>query len=92
MKNGDLSEFLDKLYLGEELLFEYQGLNFFLQGWSDQSKATMVLDCQATVPFENYIWKCVKTTMRECAEEFLQAPIWSGKSFLQIQRDVFWQD
>lgn len=92
MINGNITEFIDKLYYGEELLFEYQKETFFLQGWTKDDLAQMVLDHQTDEPFEKYIWECSKPSMRECAEAFLNASIWGGKCFYQIEREVIWKD
>lgn len=92
MKNGNLTEFMDKLYYGEELEFEYQGKQYFLQGWSENSRCRMTLDAIDHQPFEKYIWEYDHESMRNCAEAFIQAPIWEGKSFFQIESDVTWID
>ena len=42
MIDGRLSEFLDLLYMGEELVFEYHNVKYFLQGWSSEGQARMV--------------------------------------------------
>lgn len=92
MKNGNLTEFMDKLYYGEELEFEYLGKYYFLQGWSEGNISKMTLDAIDHSPFKKYTWECNCDSMRECAEAFIQAPIWEGKSFLQIENDVTWID
>ena len=92
MKNGNLTEFMDKLYCGEELEFEYLGERYFLQGWSEGSKSRMTLDAINHSPFEKYVWECDCESMRECADAFIQTPIWEGKSFYQIESDITWID
>lgn len=92
MKNGNVTDFIDKLYLGEELLFEYKGYEYFIQGWNEGPKAIMALDRYSNVPFEEYVWKVEKDKMSECAEAFLNAEIWDNSSFLQIQGEVNWKD
>ena len=52
----------------------------------------MVLDILNQAPFKEYVWECSKTSMKECAEEFLNSNIWDGKNFMQIQRDVTWKE
>lgn len=52
MINGDIKEFLDKLYCGEELLFEYENVEYFLQGWTEDNKAHMVLDRNSNDTFD----------------------------------------
>lgn len=92
MINGDITEFIDKLYYGEELWFEYAGKEYFLQGWANPPDATMVLDIQDGKPFKDYLWKCIRPSMRECAEEFLNSKLWGEKNFLEIQREVTWKE
>lgn len=92
MINGNITEFLDKVYYGEELFFEYQGIDYFLQGWNKDGEAVMVLDILNQAPFKEYMWECSKASMKECAEEFLNSNIWDGKNFMQIQRDVTWKE
>ena len=92
MINGSITEFLDKLYYGEELLFEYQSLTYFLQGWIQDGEATMVLDIQENAAFQGYLWECVRKTMKECAEEFLAAPLWNKKTFLEVEKELTWID
>ena len=92
MKNGNLTEFVDKLYYGEELEFEYLGKRYFLQGWSEDGISKLTLDAIDHDPFNNYVWECDRESMRDCAEAFIQAPLWEGKTFYQIERDVTWID
>ena len=92
MINGDITEFIDKLYYGEELLFEYDGKEYFLQGWTNSLDATMVLDIHDGKPFADYLWKCIRPSIRECAEEFLKSKIWGGKTFMEIQREIIWKE
>lgn len=92
MINGNITDFIDKLYYGEELLFEYNSKIYFIQGWIKDGKACMVLDEQKEEAFEDYLWECKKNSMRDCAEEFLSAKLWENKDFLQIEKEVFWKD
>lgn len=93
MKNGNVTDFLDRLYLGEELVFEYRDKIYFIQGWwEEESVATMVLDLVEKQDFHHYIWKKDANTMKACADAFLSTPLWEGKTFLQIQETVTWTD
>ena len=92
MINGNLTEFIDKLYLGEELLFEYAGIDYFLQGWSESDMNIMVLDRLTQPTVEGYIWQCSCATMRECAEKFLNEPLWGNDKFLNVHNDVIWKE
>lgn len=93
MIDGRLSEFLDLLYMGEELVFEYHTKKYFLQGWFTNGQARMVLDkISESESFNGYIWDYTGKSMKECADAFLKAAIWEGKDFLQIEKNVRWSD
>ena len=92
MKNGDINDFLDQLNYGGELVFEYAGSRYFIQGWTTTDRNFMALDYVRDEVFKNYIWTHEASTMKECADAFLSEPLWEGKNFLQIQDDVTWTD
>ena len=52
----------------------------------------MVLDDVTVLGNNKYLWEYQAETMRECAEAFLNAEIWGGKDFIQIQENVTWSD
>ena len=94
MIDGNITEFIDQLYYGQEIVFFYQNRKYFIQGWwnDDKSEATMVLDDVTEPHMGNYVWECHKQNMIECAEAFLYAPIWNGQDFLQIEKHIIWTD
>lgn len=94
MINGNITEFIDQLYYGQEIVFVYNEYRYFIQGWwSDNKKeASMVLTDMESDPSSGYLWEYHSDSMKECAEAFLISPIWDGKDFLQIQESVIWSD
>ena len=93
MKNGDIKEFLYLLYLGQEIVFDFHGQKYFLEGWSNKEESTMALDIVSSEePFSGYAWEHRAKTMKECADAFLSAPIWEGKEFLQVESEIDWTD
>ncbi len=91
MQGGDLKDFIDGLYYGYELIFEYKGVKYFIQGWHENDKNYMCLD----IPYResnDYVWEYEAKTMRECAEAFLDEKLWDGKTFYEIEKDVVWSD
>ena len=52
----------------------------------------MVLDDMSEDHEDDYIWECHAPTMNDCAETFLNAPIWHDQCFFQIEKDVKWTD
>ena len=89
MIDGKLTEFIDQLYYGQEIVFLYRGIKYFIQGWwnDDRSIATMVLEKLNDEPFKGYLWEYQSDKMSNCAEAFLAAPIWGGMDFLKIEAD-----
>lgn len=92
MINGSITEFIDKLYYGQELVFAYKKRKYFIQGWWKDNVATMVLDDVSEPSEKDYIWEFHSDKMSDCAEAFLSAPIWDGENFIQIQEMVTWSD
>ena len=94
MINGEMTEFVDKLFYGQEIVFMYKKTKYFIQGWwsDDKSAATMVLEELSDRPFSGYLWEYQADKMSKCAEAFLSAPIWNGKDFRQIENEVTWGD
>ncbi len=91
MKNGNIHEFLERLSYGEELQFEYDSKEYFLQGWLEEDNIhKMTMFEISEEPFNEYDWEYSCGSMQECAATFLSAPIWNGKTFIQIEQDVFW--
>lgn len=92
MINGDIKLFMDDLYAGQELLFSYEGIRYFVQGWTVEN-GTRHMECwEYESPGEEHLWERDGTSMVELANEFLIAPLWNGKSFEDIQSQVIWLD
>ena len=92
MKKEEFAEFIDQLYYGAEIVFEVNNSKFFIQGWTENDICIMVLDSVNEEPFQGYLWQHQASTMKECADAFLSAPIWDGKDILHIQDSVVWSD
>ena len=94
MIDGNITEFIDQLYYGQEIIFIYKEKKYFIQGWwsDDKNKATMVLTKVSEKPFKKYVLEYHANKMSVCAEAFLSAPLWEGKSFIEIHEDVIWSD
>lgn len=93
MKNGNITEFLNRLSYGEELDFEYDGKEYFLQGWAEEDgTCRMTMFVVEDNPFENYDWECRFESMKECADAFLAAKIWNNRTFLQVEEEITWKD
>ena len=91
VKNGELRDFIDGLYYGYAMLFVYDEVKYFIQGWTQDNKCYMFLDIPDKKQ-KDYEWKYEAPTMRACAEAFLSEKLWNGKTFYEIEKDVIWVD
>lgn len=91
MRNGNLRDFIEGLHYGNEMLFEYGGKKYFVQGWTEKGKCYMFLDVLHG-EHPGYIWKYEAQTMSECADAFLSEKLWNGENFYEIERNVNWTD
>ena len=91
MKNGNPKEFIDGLYYGDERVFIYNNEKFFIQGYIDSGKSTLFLD--RWEPASNdYFWKMAGTDKNYPVKEFLEAKLFNGKTFYEVEKDIEWID
>lgn len=89
MINGNVSEFVNHIYYGDELWFKFEGEKFFLEGWNNDG----ILELTLFEMKENgmkYVWK--GNSKQYPAEDFLDAPIWNGKTFWEVENEIEWVD
>lgn len=89
MKNGDVYEFVDRIYYGDELWFIYDGKKYFLEGWLDNNTLNLYL-YEMTENGETYIWQ--GDAKNYPVDAFIKAKIWHGKSFWEVEHDMTWVD
>ncbi|MCR5670590.1 MAG: hypothetical protein K6G10_06255 [Butyrivibrio sp.] len=99
MINGNVKEFVDNLYYGSEMYFIFHDKRYFIQGWIENSVHYLVLDYSyegidlpKNYAFEGYIWEHKSTESGECVQAFLDAPIWNGKTFYEVEKEMTWID
>lgn len=95
MINGDVKEFVDGLYYGDERWFLYHGARYFIQGWVKDREFTLVIDRIAPEPASNYpLWQDVQPMdkRRKAVENFLKAPLFCGKTFWEAEGEIVWVD
>ena len=99
MINGNVNEFVDNLYYGSEMYFIFRDKKYFIQGWFDAPMHYLVLehyyDKNLSTELENfdgYICEHKSTDANECVHAFLEAPLWNGKTFYQVEKDIMWID
>ncbi len=91
MLNGNVNEFIEGLYRGYEMTFIFRGQKYFIQGYLDNNARTLFL-VRIEPPVDNYIWKQAGDRHNYPVEAFLQAPIFGGKTFFEVEQEIEWVD
>lgn len=100
MVNGNTSEFVDNLYYGAEMYFTYNNRAYFIQGWVKDGLHYLVLDynyeADSYEPKDSAsshpLWEYSSEDSSECVQAFLDAPLWDGKNFYEVEKDIVWTD
>lgn len=91
MINGDINEFTDKLWSGEELIFVYNEKKYFAQGITDEN-GEYSFGIQMWEPEEKMLWEISGNNSQRNYEEFMKQPVFDGKTFWEIEKDTEWVD
>lgn len=91
MINGDYTEFINHIHYGDELWFVYKNEKYFLEGLRKDGILMLFLFKMGTEGTQND-WIGKGTKENYPVDEFLEAKIFDGKSFREIQNDVEWVD
>lgn len=89
MKNGNVQEFVDRIYYGDELWFLYNDTKYFLEGWIENDILELVL-YEMKENGKDYKWEGDNNNYP--VEEFLSDRIFDGKNFWEIENDITWVD
>lgn len=89
MKNGNVQEFVDRIYYGDELWFLYNDTKYFLEGWIENDILELVL-YEMKENGKDYKWEGDNNNYP--VEEFLSDRIFDGKNFWEIENDIMWVD
>ena len=95
MTSGNINEFIDGLYYGDERWFMFHGVKYFIQGWVKNEKFTLVLEQMEPDPEKVCpLWKETRSfdKKQEVVENFLKAPLFDGKTFWQVEQEMEWVD
>lgn len=91
MINGNVDEFLDNLWVGEEVIFTYNGKKYFAQGYTREDGVS-VHEVQQWEPEEKLIWQMEGLDAETRMSAFQNEQMFDGKSFWQVEKDIEWVD
>ena len=92
MINGDYNLFINDLHYGTEMNFSYKDRKYFIEGF--YKEGLYKLELERFVPIlKGLLWEYESNkSMSECAKEFMNAKIFDGKTFPEIESEVEWLD
>lgn len=91
MINGNVNEFMDGLYYGDERFFLYDGKKYFIQGYFENEKPTLELYVLEPLD-DDFHWRVFSDNKDYPVSKFEEAKIFGGKTFWEIEKDVEWVD
>lgn len=91
MINGNIDEFMDKLWDGEELIYTYNGKKYFSQGYN-LDNGVYRLELQLWEPYGDVLWFTEGISRQDSVESFLKAAVFDGKTFWEVEKSIEWVD
>ena len=87
MINGDVNKFVDGLHYGDEMEFMYKEQKFFIEGLYIDGKYSLLM--WRMEPLGDGIWQRSGEDAYP-VEEFLNAPLWNGRTFWEAEGEMEW--
>ena len=91
MVNGNIDEFVDKLWCGEELIYTYNGKKYFSQGYL-LDNGQYRFELQLWEPEGKMLWHVEGLTHQKSFDAFMEQPFFDGKTFWQVEQEIEWVD
>lgn len=87
-----IGEFMDKIYYGDEIEFQYNRTTYFVQGNYVDGKYTLTVDywnaADGTEPEHEYLLVLECSSAEERMQRFEEAKIFEGKGIYEIESAV----
>ncbi|MCD8285711.1 MAG: hypothetical protein LUD50_00570 [Clostridia bacterium] len=87
MLDVDIDDFIDAVAGGDDLSFMYREQRFSLRGYMQNGRATLYLD-RLDPPAKDYVLVLVGNERNFPVQEFLQAKVWDGRSFMEAAEEI----
>lgn len=93
MLGGNVNDFVNRIYSGQDTVFVFEKNKYWFQGYSNDTGGWHMEIFQIE-PSENngYLWTYEATDIEQCLYAFENAPIWNGKTFWEIENEIEWVD
>ena len=83
------------------MYFRYKGITYFIEGWVNENKEHLLFldDYYDVLGLNNdnssepvFVWKYKSKDSSECVQAFLNAPLFDGKTFMEVESEITWTD
>lgn len=92
MTGMSLTEFIDRVYYGDQIAFEWNGLTYLVQGNGQNGVYSLTVDYWSRTdglePPHGYLREYECTDADERLNAFEEATIFDGKTIYEIESDV----
>ena len=92
MINGNANEFIDRIYTCQDTVFIYHGRKYWFQGYMPNENSVHMEIFQTDSVKNGYVWEYNGSSISEGQEAFQTAPIFAGKTFWEVEKDIEWVD
>jgi hypothetical protein len=92
MTGISLSEFMNKIYYGDEVEFKIADTTYFVQGTQSDNKFYLTVDywnnTDGSEPLHDYLLSIECDSASERMKKFEEANIFNGKNIYQVEKDI----
>ena len=92
MINGDAGDFIDRIYTCQDTVFIYDEKKYCFQGYMINPNTIHMEVFQVEPSKDEYIWEYNGNSICEGQVAFQEAPIFNGKSFWEVEKEIEWID
>ncbi|MCC8043357.1 MAG: hypothetical protein LIO69_07630 [Oscillospiraceae bacterium] len=92
MKKEEKPHFFDRLYSAQEIILVLNGKKYCVQGFHENNLAHMYLQQWEPEIDDAVLWSYSGNDMVDCGDNFLDAKVFNGKSFWEVEKEIEWVD
>lgn len=92
MINGNPNRFLEVIASGQDVTYKFREEIYWYQGYNKGDKFRMEIYKYISSQKRGITWECERSTCIDCYNEFIEAPIFDGKTFWEAEQEIEWGD
>lgn len=92
MIGGNPHDFLDRIYSCQDTIYIYDNIKYWFQGYMPNSNSVHMEIIQYQPASEHNVWSYDASSISDCQQAFVHAPLFNGKTFWEAEQDIQWVD